>query len=70
MVQPQFDHDQYRKYAKKQWEQTAAGWHKWTPLLAQWSEPLTTQMFELAGITTGSHVLVRQFCLAGLKGAA
>lgn len=57
MLQPQFDHDQYRKYAKEQWEQTAAGWHKWTPLLEQWSDPLTMKMFELAGITNGSHVL-------------
>jgi ubiquinone/menaquinone biosynthesis C-methylase UbiE len=57
MAQPQFHHDQYRKLSKKQWEQTAEGWHKWTSLIAQWSEPLTAQMFELAGITTGSHVL-------------
>jgi ubiquinone/menaquinone biosynthesis C-methylase UbiE len=55
MVQPQFDHDQFRIGSQKQWEQPAAGWHKGTPLLAQWSEPLTMQMFELAGITTGSH---------------
>ena len=57
MVLPQFDRDLYRKSSKKQWEQTAAGWHKWTTLWAQWSDPLTAQMFELAGITTGSHVL-------------
>ncbi len=53
----QRDRDEYRKRSKNQWEQTAAGWHKWTPLLAQWSEPLTMQMFALAGITAGSHVL-------------
>lgn len=57
MAQSQFDSDQYRKFSKKQWEETATGWHKWTTLLAQWSDPLTIQMFELAGITSGSHVL-------------
>ncbi len=57
MDQSQFNHNQYRKLSRNQWEQTAEGWHKWTPLLAQWIEPLTLQMFDLADITTGSHVL-------------
>ena len=57
MSQPQFNHEQYRKLSKMQWEQTAEGWHKWTSLLAEWTDPVTMQMFELAGVTTGSHVL-------------
>lgn len=57
MVQPQFDREQHRQLSKKQWEQTAEGWHKWTALWEQWSEPLTTKMFDMAGITAGSRVL-------------
>lgn len=57
MGQSQFDHDQYRQLSKKLWEQTATGWHKWNPLLAQWLDPVTASMLDLAGISRGSRVL-------------
>ncbi len=57
MPQPPFNREQYREISRKQWEQTAAGWHKWTTLLANFTDPATTKMFEFAGITAGSRVL-------------
>jgi ubiquinone/menaquinone biosynthesis C-methylase UbiE len=35
----------------------AAGWRQWTPTLAQYLDPPTEIMFDLAGLHTGDHVL-------------
>jgi ubiquinone/menaquinone biosynthesis C-methylase UbiE len=57
MTQAQFNEDQYRELSHKQWEQTAAGWHKWRPILDRWEESFTEQIFDLTGITPNSRVL-------------
>src|SRR5258707_12674455 len=35
----------------------AAGWHQWKATLAQYADPPTEIMFDLAGVHTGDHVL-------------
>src|SRR5512135_282977 len=34
-----------------------AGWHRWIPTMAQYLDPPTEIMFDLAGIHPGDHVL-------------
>src|SRR5512143_2590296 len=34
-----------------------AGWHRWAPTIAQYTDPPTEIMFDLAGIHAGDHVL-------------
>lgn len=40
-----------------QWESAAPGWAKWESAIAEWAEPATQAMLELAGIAPGSKVL-------------
>jgi ubiquinone/menaquinone biosynthesis C-methylase UbiE len=40
-----------------QWENAAPGWAKWESATAEWAEPATQAMLELAGIEPGSRVL-------------
>ncbi len=40
-----------------QWESAAPGWSKWENATAEWAEPATQAMLELAGIKLGARVL-------------
>jgi len=40
-----------------QWENAAPGWAKWEDSIAQWAEPATQAMFELARVAPGTRVL-------------
>ncbi len=52
-----FDADQYKATTRQQWEDYAAGWNDWAPLLESWLGPATERMLDLAGVETASRVL-------------
>lgn len=52
-----FDADQYKASTRQQWEDYAAGWSDWAPLLESWLGPATERMLDLAGVETASRVL-------------
>ena len=42
---------------KNQWEKAAPGWAKWEKTVAEWMDPATEAMLNMAGVTTGAKVL-------------
>jgi SAM-dependent methyltransferase len=52
-----FDADQYKATTRRQWEDYAAGWSNWAPLLETWLGEATERMLDLAGVQEGSRVL-------------
>lgn len=42
---------------KNQWENAAPGWAKWEKTVADWANPATIAMLNMAGVTAGSKVL-------------
>lgn len=42
---------------RKQWEGAAPGWVRWESTIAEWMEPATEAMLDMAGVEVGSHVL-------------
>ena len=42
---------------QKQWEGAAPGWAQWEETIANWMEPATEAMLEMAGVTSGARVL-------------
>lgn len=52
-----FDADQYKATTRQQWEDYAAGWSDWTPLLESWLGPATERMLDLARVEMASRVL-------------
>jgi ubiquinone/menaquinone biosynthesis C-methylase UbiE len=42
---------------RKQWEGAAPGWAKWEDTVANWIEPATQAMLDLAGVVPGARVL-------------
>jgi ubiquinone/menaquinone biosynthesis C-methylase UbiE len=52
-----FDPDIYRRSTLQQWQKVAAGWHRWTPVISNWSLEVTEQMLDLAGLSAGHSVL-------------
>lgn len=54
---PQFDPIKYKNTTRDQWQETADAWFRWSPTLNQWLGNATEKMLDMAGITTGYHVL-------------
>jgi ubiquinone/menaquinone biosynthesis C-methylase UbiE len=54
---PQFDAVKYKKTTHDQWQAAAAAWYRWSPTLNKWLGEATEKMLEMAGITSGHHVL-------------
>jgi SAM-dependent methyltransferase len=54
---PSFDPVKYKNTTHEQWQAAAEAWYRWSPTLNQWLGSATDRMLELAGITTGQHVL-------------
>ena len=52
-----FDAHQYKTTTRQQWEDYAAGWSDWAPLLESWLGEATERMLDLAGVQAGSRVL-------------
>jgi ubiquinone/menaquinone biosynthesis C-methylase UbiE len=42
---------------KNQWERAAPGWSNWEETVANWIEPATEAMFDMAGVVSGAKVL-------------
>src|SRR5829696_8838354 len=57
MTRPTPDSDPGNAPVPAGWDPQAAGWHRWARTLAQYLDPPTEIMFDLAGIHTGDHVL-------------
>jgi SAM-dependent methyltransferase len=57
MTAPVFDAQQYKASTREQWEDTAAAWNRWGPVLEAWLGPATEVMLDLARVGTGSRVL-------------
>lgn len=54
---PQFDAVKYKKTTHDQWQAAAEAWYRWSPTLNKWLGEATEKMLEMAGITSGHHVL-------------
>lgn len=52
-----FDPEQYKATTRDQWEEYAAGWAGWAPLLETWLGEATERMLDLAGVEPGHRVL-------------
>lgn len=52
-----FDPQQYKATTRAQWEDAAAAWHRWGPVIDEWLGPATERMLDGAGVTTGHRVL-------------
>ena len=46
-----------RAEIRKQWEGAAPGWATWEETVANWIEPATEAMLEMAGVVSGAQVL-------------
>src|SRR3954465_3662109 len=52
-----FDPVAYKTTTRAQWQQAAAAWHRWAPVLEAWLGPATELMLDLAAVAEGSRVL-------------
>src|SRR4051812_27510260 len=52
-----FDPVAYKTTTRAQWQQAAAAWHRWAPVLEAWLGPATELMLDLAAVSEGSRVL-------------
>jgi ubiquinone/menaquinone biosynthesis C-methylase UbiE len=52
-----FDADQYKRTTRQQWEDAAAAWDRWGPLLETWLGASTERMLDAAGVGPGARVL-------------
>jgi SAM-dependent methyltransferase len=52
-----FDSIEYKNTTRQQWEDAAAAWHRWGPVLEGWLATATTRMLDAAKIGVGSRVL-------------
>ena len=51
------DPAEFREGQRKQWNQAASGWSKWSQLIDQSASPISERLVELAGVEPGSRVL-------------
>ncbi len=52
-----FDAAAFKEGARRQWQQAAEAWYRWTPTLVDWQRPVTDVMMAAASITEGQRVL-------------
>ena len=52
-----FDPVAFKETTRKQWQDSAAAWHRWTPTLDAWLGPVTEAMFDLARLKAGDRVV-------------
>lgn len=56
-ITPQFDPVKYKNTTHDQWQAAAEAWYRWSPTINKWLGKATEKMLEMAGITSGHHVL-------------
>ena len=52
-----FDPEKFRQATRAQWENAAAAWDRWSPLLKEWLGPATEAMLDMAAVGKDSRVL-------------
>lgn len=52
-----FDPIAFKETTRKQWQNAAVAWHRWTPTLDAWLGPVTEAMLDLAKLKVGDRVL-------------
>jgi ubiquinone/menaquinone biosynthesis C-methylase UbiE len=52
-----FDPILYKQTTQQQWQAAAAAWNQWAPTLAQWLDPATELLLDLAQLRPGQRVL-------------
>jgi ubiquinone/menaquinone biosynthesis C-methylase UbiE len=52
-----FDPVVYKETTRKQWQDAAAAWDRWSEVIERWLGPATEVMLDMAGIREGSRVL-------------
>lgn len=52
-----FDADKFKQSTQAQWDNVAAHWNAWGPLLDRWLGPATEIMLDMCNVKRGSHVL-------------
>lgn len=57
MTTTTFDPIAFKDSTRAQWDEAAAAWHAWGPMLEDWLGEATTLMLDTAGIHTGNAVL-------------
>jgi SAM-dependent methyltransferase len=56
-MRQEFDPVAFKESTRKQWQDSAAAWHRWTPTLDAWLRPVTEAMFDLAKLKAGDRVV-------------
>ena len=52
-----FDPIRFKQTTRAQWEDAAAAWHQWGPVLDDWLGTATTLMLDATGVSPGKRVL-------------
>ena len=52
-----FDPVAFKETTRRQWQNAAAAWHRWTPTLDAWLGPVTEAMLDVAKLKVGDRVL-------------
>lgn len=52
-----FDPVKYKETTREQWQEAAEAWYRWEPTISDWLGQATELMLDMAGVTTGKHVL-------------
>ncbi|MFZ1726626.1 MAG: class I SAM-dependent methyltransferase [Albidovulum sp.] len=52
-----FDPVAFKETTRRQWNEAAEAWDRWSPLLGRWLGPVTERMFDMTNIQAGSRVL-------------
>src|SRR6266550_6266440 len=52
-----FDPVAFKETTRKQWQNAAAAWYRWTPTLQAWLGPVTEAMLDMADLQPGDRVL-------------
>jgi SAM-dependent methyltransferase len=56
-MSPDFDPVAFKETTRQQWQNAAAAWQRWTPVLQAWLAPVTEAMLDMARLRPGDRVL-------------
>ena len=57
MTATAFDPIKYKTTTREQWQAAAEPWNRWGSTIAQWLDPATEIMLDMAGVGPGDRVL-------------